>query len=83
MITSILKRLSLIALITFSANTIAADSNEQKASKLALTKYKATKLLKVERVKEQQFKVKLLLANGRLKTVFVNTKSGKVSERKK
>jgi len=63
----------------------AKSIDERQASKLAQNKYSAKKLLKVEAITSRGnklFKVKLLISNGRLKTVYVDSKSGKITENK-
>lgn len=82
-----LKTLKLAVLfigIALSFQSYAFDISERKASQLVQSKYKAKKLLKVESISSRgtkAFKIKILLDNGRLKTVYVNKKSGKISER--
>ncbi|MCG7533150.1 hypothetical protein MHM98_17620 [Psychrobium sp. MM17-31] len=82
-----LKTLKLAVLfigIALSAQSYAFDISERKASQLVQSKYKAKKLLKIESISSRgtkAFKIKILLDSGRLKTVYVNKKSGKISER--
>lgn len=82
-----LKTLKLAVLfigIALSTQSYAFDISERKASQLVQSKYKAKKLLKVESISSRgtkAFKIKILLDSGRLKTVYVNKKSGKISER--
>jgi uncharacterized protein YpmB len=74
----------LSVLLTASTLALAYDISERKASELVQSKYNAKKLLKVESISSRgtkAFKVKILLNSGRLKTVYVNKKSGKISER--
>ncbi|OIQ46413.1 PepSY domain-containing protein [Psychrobium sp. nBUS_13] len=71
-------------LLVISSQSYAFDISERKASQLVQSKYKAKKLLKVESISSRgtkAFKIKILLDSGRLKTVYVNKKSGKISER--
>lgn len=70
-------------LIAISSQSFAFDISERKASQLVQDKYKAKKLLKVESISSRgtkAFKIKILLNSGRLKTVYVNKKSGQISE---
>jgi len=74
----------LSALLVISSLALAYDISERKASELVQSKYNAKKLLKVESISSRgtkAFKVKILLNSGRLKTVYVNKKNGKISER--
>jgi len=85
MILTKLKLVVLGAIIGLSGNAFAKDIDERQASKLAQEKYSAKKLLKVEAITSRGnklFKVKLLISNGRLKTVYVDSKTGKISEKK-
>jgi len=85
MILTKLKLVVLSAIIGLSSNAFAKDIDERQASKLAQKKYSAKKLLKVEAITtrgNKLFKVKLLISNGRLKTVYVDSKTGKISEKK-
>lgn len=80
-----LKLVVLACIISLSSLAFAKDIDERQASKLAKKKYSAEKLLKVESVTSRGvklFKIKLLISNGRLKTVYVNSKSGKITEKK-
>lgn len=73
-----------LILLNTSWAALAFDVNERAASELAKKKFKAQKLLKVESISSRgtkAFKIKMLLNSGRLKTVFVDKKSGKISER--
>jgi len=83
-----LTKLTLVVLgfmLSLSHSASARDIDERQASKLAQKKYSAQKLLKVEPITSRGtkvFKVKLLVSNGRLKTVYVDSKSGKITENK-
>ena len=73
--------------ITLSLSSIAFAKNvdERQASKLAQQKYNAEKLLKVESITSRGnklFKIRLLISNGRLKTVYVDSKTGKITDSK-
>jgi len=75
----------LATILCLSNIAAAKDIDERQASKLAQKKYSAQKLLKVEPIDShgiKHFKIKLLISNGRLKTVYVNSKSGKITESK-
>ncbi len=85
MILTKLKLVVLGCIISLSSLAFAKDIDERQASKLAQKKYGAEKLLKVEAITargNKLFKVKLLISNGRLKTVYVDSKSGKITEKK-
>ncbi|NRA61864.1 MAG: hypothetical protein HRU25_13335 [Psychrobium sp.] len=85
MIVNKLRLLALICTLSFIANVAAYDVNERQASKLVQSKYKAQKLLKVEQINAggtKVFKVKMLLKNGRLKTVYVNSKTSRITDKK-
>lgn len=74
----------LTALLSISCAVLAFDISERKASELVQSKYKAKKLLKVESISSRgikTYKIKILLNSGRLKTVYVDKKSGNISER--
>lgn len=80
-------KLVIIAALTLSLSfiVVAKEINERQASKLAQKKYSAEKLLKVETIMlrgQKLYKVKLLVSNGRLKTVYVDSKTGSVSAKK-
>lgn len=81
---NIFNLITLSTLLVISSNAFAFDVNERQASKLVQDKYKTKKLLKVQSVSSHgttAYKVKVLLDSGRLKTVYVNKKNGKISER--
>ena len=85
MILTKLKLIVIGCILCLSGNTYAQDIDERQASKLAQKKYSAQKLLKVESITargNKLFKIKLLISNGRLKTVYVDSKSGKITENK-
>ena len=78
------KLMTISVLLSVSNLAFAFDVSERQASELVQTKYKAKNLLKVESVSSHgvnAFKVKILLVNGRAKTVYVIKKTGKISER--
>lgn len=78
------KLVVLSVLLSISCAVLAFDVSERKASELVQSKYKAKKLLKIESISSRgtkAYKIKILLNSGRLKTVYVNKKSGRISER--
>ncbi len=78
------KLVILSVLLTISCAVLAFDVSEREASELVQSKYKAKKLLKVESISSRgtkAYKIKILLNSGRLKTVYVDKKSGRISER--
>ena len=71
-----------VSLILFPTIAFAAV-NEREASQAAKSKYHA-KVLAIKTINKagiKHFKIKLLLDNGRIKTVYINSKNGEISDR--
>lgn len=72
------------SLVLFQSIALAGAVNERQATQSAKSKYQATVLAvkSINAAGQQYFKIKLLLDNGRIKTVYVNSDNGKISDRK-
>jgi len=68
-----------VSLILFNTSAIAGAINERDATQQARTEYHA-KVLAVKSIaaaSTNYFKIKLLLKNGRIKTVYIDSSNGK------
>ena len=85
MIVTKLRLFILACTLSFIANVAAYDVDKRQASKLVQAKYKVQRLLNVDAISAggtKVFKIRMLLKTGRVKIVYVNSKTSRITEKK-